>query len=279
MSDSFARGLARVSGQDAQRQVRTVSLAELGALCQREGITLPQGGRQALAHDVTPLPLLKSRHGISQGDQAALMDSTVLLVGAGGLGGYVLELLARFGVGRIVVADGDVFEESNLNRQLLSSVADIGRNKARVAAERVARIAPLVDVQALEIFLDRSNLPWALQGVGVVVDALGGIAPRIALHDVALGLGIPVVAAAVAGWTVVVGSETSTRRGISRMWSDPGASDAEHTLGSLSPAVSLAAALMAAETSRYLLKGEFQLAGRMLHADLASFSFEIYDLE
>lgn len=279
MSDSFARGLERVSGQDAQRQVRTVSLAELGALCRREGITLSQGGRQALAQDITPLPLLKSRHGISQGDQAALMDSTVLLVGAGGLGGYVLELLARFGVGRIVVADGDVFEESNLNRQLLSSVADIGRNKARVAAERVARIAPLVDVQALEIFLDRSNLPGALQGVEVVVDALGGIEPRIALHDVALGLGIPVVAAAVAGWTVVVGSETSALRGISRMWTDPGDVDAEHALGSLSPAVSMAAALMAAETSRYLLHGDLALAGRMLHADLSMFSFEIYDLE
>lgn len=279
MSSSFARGLERVRGHDAQRKVHTVSLAELGALCEREGLTLNQGGREALAHDVTPLPLLKSRHGISRGEQAALLDSTVLLVGAGGLGGYVLELLARFGVGRIVVADGDVFEESNLNRQLLSSVADIGRNKARVAAERVARIAPLVDVQALEIFLDRGNLPRALQGVDVVVDALGGIEPRMALHDVALGLDIPVVAAAVAGWTVVVGSETSARRGISRMWSDPDASDAEHALGSLSPAVSLAAALMAAEASRYLLKGELRLAGRMLHADLASFSFEIYDLE
>ncbi|PKN42985.1 MAG: thiamine biosynthesis protein ThiF [Deltaproteobacteria bacterium HGW-Deltaproteobacteria-18] len=279
MSDSFARGLERVSAHDAQRKVRTVSLAELGALCDREGLSLNQGGRAALAHDVTPLPLLKSRHGISRGEQAALLDSTVLLVGAGGLGGYVLELLARFGVGRILVADGDVFEESNLNRQLLSSVADLGRNKARVAAERVARIAPLVDVQALEIFLDRDNLPRALQGVGVVVDALGGIAPRMALHDVALGLKIPVVAAAVAGWTVVVGSETFARRGISRMWSNPDASDAEHALGSLSPAVSLAAALMAAEASRYLLKGELQLAGRMLHADLASFSFEIYDLE
>ena len=59
----------------------------------------------------------------------------------------------------------------------------------------------------------------------------------------------------------------------------PAAADAEHALGSLAPAVSLAAALMAAEASRYLLHGGLALAGRMLHADLASFSFEIYDLE
>ncbi len=279
MSSPFMRQLERVCGRDEGRRVRTVSLADLNGLCEREGLPLREGARQALAQGVTPLPLLKCLHGVSQEGQARLMDGSVLLVGAGGLGGYVLELLARFGVGRIDVADGDVFEETNLNRQLLSSVPDLGRNKARVGAERAARIAPLSEVRALEAFLDRANLPRALEGVQVVVDALGGIAPRMDLHDAALGMGIPVVAGAVAGWTAVVGSETAGRRGISRMWGDASAADAEHTLGSLAPAVSLAAALMAAETSRYLLHGELALAGRMLHADMSSFSFEIYDLE
>jgi len=279
MSSDFLRRLERICGYDPQRRVRTVSLNDLRGLCEREGISVSDGAREALRGGVAPLPLLKCLHGVSPEGQARLMGGAVLLVGAGGLGGYVLELLARFGVGRIVVADGDVFEETNLNRQLLSSVEDIGRNKALVGAERAARIAPLAEVRALEMFLDRDNLPDALQGVQVVVDALGGIAPRIALHDVALGMGIPVVAGAVAGWTAVVGSETAARRGISLMWNDADAADAEHALGSLAPAVSLAAALMAAETSRYLLSGNLALAGRMLHADLASFSFELYDLE
>jgi molybdopterin/thiamine biosynthesis adenylyltransferase len=279
MSFSFLQQLERVCGRDEGRRVRTVSLAALNGLCEGEGIPLRAGARQALAHGVAPLPLLKCLHGVSQEGQARLMAGSVLLVGAGGLGGYVLELLARFGVGSIDVADGDVFEESNLNRQLLSSVADLGRNKARVGAERAARIAPLSEVRALEVFLDRTNLSRALEGVQVVVDALGGIAPRMDLHEAALEMGIPVVAGAVAGWTAVVGSETTGRRGISRMWADASAADAEHSLGSLAPAVSLAAALMAAETSRYLLHGELALAGRMLHADLSSFSFEIYDLE
>lgn len=279
MISSFARKLETASGHDAQRRVRTVSLAGLTALCGQSGLALREGAREAVSNGVAPLPLLKCLHGVSLEGQARLLDASVLLVGAGGLGGYVLELLARFGVGRIDVADGDVFEETNLNRQLLSSVADIGRNKARVGAERAARIAPLVEVRPLEMFLGRENLPQALQGVDLVVDALGGIEPRMALHDVALGMGVPVVAGAVAGWTAVVGSETAGRRGISLMWGDAQATDAEHALGSLSPAVSLAAALMAAEASRYLLHGELALDGRMLHADLSCFSFEIYDLE
>lgn len=279
MSREFARELERVCGRDAGRGVRTVSLAELTELCRREDLPLREGARQALASGAVPLPLLKCLHGVSPEGQARLVDGSVLLVGAGGLGGYVLELLARFGVGRITVADGDVFEETNLNRQLLSSIDDIGRNKALAGAERAARIAPLAEVRALEMFLDKTNLPQALHGVDVVVDALGGIEPRMALHDAALERDIPVVAGAVAGWTAVVGSETRARRGISLMWGDADAPDAERTLGSLAPAVSLAAALMAAEASRYLLYGELALDGRMLHADLSSFSFEIYDME
>ena len=279
MNPSFARRLERICDSDPQRRVRTVSLADLKSLCEQEGVALTAGASLAVGNGVAPLPLLKNMHGVSPHGQSLLLDATVLLVGAGGLGGYVLELLARLGVGRIVVADGDVFEESNLNRQLLSSVQDLGRNKARVGMERAASIAPLVEVRALEMFLDRLSLPRALEGVHVVVDALGGIRPRMDLHDAALERKIPVVAAAVAGWTAVVGSESPGLRGISRMWTNPGDADAEHVLGSLAPAVSLAAALMAAEASRYLLHGELALAGRMLHADLSAFSFEIYDLE
>jgi len=190
----------------------------------------------------------------------------------------VLELLSRFGVGRIVVADGDGFEDSNLNRQLLSTVQNLGSNKARAGAERVRATCPLVQVEAFEFFLDASNLQGVLTDVDVVVDALGGIAPRLALHEAACLAGIPVVSAAVAGWTALVGSELPGQKGISSMWTDPSDKDAEHVLGSLAPAACLAAALQAAETVQYLTTGSLRLAGRMLHADLAEFHFELYDL-
>jgi len=278
MKGDFRAVLNTVAVENIQRRVRTIGLGELRTLCRDMGLTLPQGAKKAVEQGVVPLPLLKNLHTISATEQRRLLDATVLLVGAGGLGGYALELLARFGVGRIVVADGDGFEDSNLNRQLLSTAENLGFNKARAGAERAQATCPLVTVEPLDFFLDTSNLAQALNGVDVAVDALGGIAPRLALHEAASRAGIPVVSAAVAGWTALVGSELPGQIGISRLWTNPDDKDAEHVLGSLAPAACLAAAVQAAETVHYLGTGSLRLAGRMLHADLASFHFEIYDL-
>jgi molybdopterin-synthase adenylyltransferase len=274
----FRAALKGLASKDASRRVSTVGLEELRQLCRDHGLTLPQGARGALEQEIMPRPFLKNLHSLSISEQNRLMGATVLLAGAGGLGGYVLELLSRSGVGRILVADGDGFEDSNLNRQLLSTALNLGCNKAWAGAERARATCPLVTVDALEFFLDASNLQQALAGVDVVVDALGGIAPRLALHEAASLAGIPVVSAAVAGWTALVGSELPGQTGISSMWADPDAKDAEHALGSLAPAACLAAALQAAETVQYLTRGSLRLAGRMLHADLEEFRFEIYDL-
>lgn len=278
MMGDFHAALEALAVMNVQRRVRTIGLGELRTLCLDQGLALRQGAREAVASDVTPLPLLKNLHAISTAEQLRLLDATVLLAGAGGLGGYALELLARFGVGRIMVADGDGFEDSNLNRQLLSTANNLGYNKARAGAERAQETCPLVTVEALEVFLDASNLARTLRGVDVVIDALGGIAPRLALHAAASQAGIPIVSAAVAGWTALVGSELSGQVGISSMWTNPEDKDAEHALGSLAPAACLAAALQAAETVHYLTSGSLRLAGRMLHADLARFHFEIFDL-
>lgn len=267
-----------LASEDPARRVRTLGLDELRQFCGDHGLTLPQGARKALAREIVPRPFLKNLHTLRVDEQDRLMGSTVLLAGAGGLGGYALELLARFGVGRIMVADGDGFEESNLNRQLLATADDLGRNKALAGARRALRTCPLVTVEPLEFFLDAANLDETLVGVDVVVDALGGIAPRLALHQAASRAKIVVVSAGVAGWTALVGSERPGQTGISRMWTDPSDKDAEHVLGSLAPVASLAAAVQAAETVQYLVDGSLRLAGRMLHADLSEFRFEIYDL-
>jgi molybdopterin/thiamine biosynthesis adenylyltransferase len=278
MSRGFAAALSRLAVDNPQRKVRTVALEELRILCAEHGLSLADGAREAMKSELTPLPLLKNLHVVSPDGQTRLARSKILLAGVGGLGGYVLELLSRIGVGHIVVADGDCFEESNLNRQLVSHSGNLGRNKALAAAERVRETCPLITVEPLDFFLDAGNLPTVLSGVDVVVDALGGIAPRLALHQAASEHHVPVVAAAVAGWTALIGSELPGQIGISSLWTNPDDKDAEHVLGSLAPSACLAGALQAAETVQYLLTGRLGLAGRMLHADLSEFRFEIYDL-
>ena len=78
------------------------------------------------------------RNGILEdGEQETLGNKKVAVIGCGGLGGYVIEMLARLGIGHLVLCDCDVFDESNLNRQLMSTESNVGKGKAREAAKRV----------------------------------------------------------------------------------------------------------------------------------------------
>ncbi|MEA3340981.1 MAG: HesA/MoeB/ThiF family protein, partial [Chloroflexota bacterium] len=110
------------------------------------------------------------------------------------------ETLARMGVGRLILIDGDVFEEHNLNRQLLSGEAKLGASKVEAAQRRVAEINGAVDVTAHALMLDRENLPHLLAGADVVVDALDRLPTRLILQDGAQALGIPMVHGSIAGF-------------------------------------------------------------------------------
>jgi molybdopterin-synthase adenylyltransferase len=105
-----------------------VSVAEV------EGITLGLG--------LLPARYQRNQQTLTVYDQLKLFRSRVAVIGCGGLGGYVIEELARLGVGTIYAIDPDTFQEHNLNRQLLSSTANLGRAKVEIAAARVAEINP-----------------------------------------------------------------------------------------------------------------------------------------
>lgn len=83
---------------------------------------------------------LRNFDALTEEEFRALRAGRVLVVGCGGLGGHLIELLARLGVGSLTVVDGDVFEETNLNRQLLSTEALLGCSKAQAAADRVRAV-------------------------------------------------------------------------------------------------------------------------------------------
>ena len=120
-----------------------------------------------------------------------LRNSTVVLAGAGAVGGYVLEGLVRAGVGHIRVVDGDVFSASNMNRQVLATMGTIGRNKADVAVERARSINPDVDITAINTLVSEDTIPSILEDVpDVLADAIDTIGHKVALLRYAAENGI-----------------------------------------------------------------------------------------
>ncbi len=134
---------------------------------------------------------------VGDAGQARLRTARVLVIGAGGLGAPVLGYLAGAGIGTIGVVDGDVLDTSNLHRQTIYSLADVGRPKALLAAERLRALNPEVDVRPYVQRADRSTLPPLAGGYDILVDCSDNFATRFVVNDVAVRLGKPAVAASI----------------------------------------------------------------------------------
>ena len=143
---------------------------------------------------------LRNIPALTEAECLTLRQKRVLVVGCGGLGGHIIDQLARIGIGSIRVVDGDVFEETNLNRQLLSEVPLLGTGKARAAAERVCRVNPDVVAEAAEVFLTEENAPSLLEGCDIVLDALDNISSRKTLAAACKKSKIPYIYGAISGW-------------------------------------------------------------------------------
>lgn len=137
---------------------------------------------------------------LTEAECLLLQNKRVLVVGCGGLGGHIIDLLARIGVGSLRVVDGDVFEETNLNRQLLSRMPLLGVSKARAAAEHVAGVNPDTAVEAVSAFLTEDNVRSLIAGCDIVMDALDNIPSRRILAAACEAADIPYVYGAIQGW-------------------------------------------------------------------------------
>jgi molybdopterin/thiamine biosynthesis adenylyltransferase len=172
--------------------VRELSRARHQPLTEVEVMALEQG--------IVPQRYLRNIGTIGTEGQIRLLRSHVAVVGAGGLGGTIIELLARQGVGHITIIDDDHFAEQNLNRQLLCTEGNIGRYKARVAAARVRRINSAVRVTVHTERLTVDNASRLLRGAGVVLDGLDNLLSRLAVEKACRELKIPFVHGSIAGF-------------------------------------------------------------------------------
>lgn len=123
-----------------------------------------------------------------------LNGSSVAVFGAGGVGSYVIEALARCGIGRIIIVDNDVVAESNINRQLVALTSTIGRYKAEVAAERVKDINPDCDVVPVKMFYMPDNADeFDMNGLDYIVDAIDTVSAKLTLIERAKDKDIPII--------------------------------------------------------------------------------------
>ncbi|MFZ0613026.1 MAG: HesA/MoeB/ThiF family protein [Desulfobacterales bacterium] len=247
----------------------------------RRGGSLRQVYVAALRQDIWPFRYVRNRDILSRQEQLTLANARVAVVGAGGLGGTVLLLLARLGVGFLIVVDGDVFEETNLNRQALSDTASIGQPKVQAAAVKISAANPAVEVTALQDRIDAANADAILAGTHVVVDALDNIPDRMTIAGAAQKLGLPLVHGALAGFDGQVMTIFPQDPGLERIYGDPqppgnDSGRPEAVLGVPAPTASIIAGIQAMEVVKILLGRGQLLRNRLLHIDLEGSRFDSF---
>ncbi len=137
---------------------------------------------------------------LTEAECLLLRGKRVLVVGCGGLGGHVIDQLCRIGIGALKVADGDVFDETNLNRQLLSRIPLLGESKANAAAAHIEQVNPSVQVDTVREYMTDENVHLLIAGCDAVIDALDNIPSRRILSKACERAGIPYVYGAIQGW-------------------------------------------------------------------------------
>lgn len=227
----------------------------------------------AMRHGILPYRYLRNRSALSLQDQLKLAESHAAVVGAGGLGGHVIITLAKVGIGRLTVIDGDRFDETNLNRQALCAGSVLGKAKSEVAASVVADINPAVDVKPHFLKINAENARELLGGCDLIADALDNIPDRIVLQDVAEIMRIPLIHGAVAGFEGQLMVIRPGDPGLKALFGEDGASSASHKspealMGVPAVAPAVIGSLQAMEAIKILLGRGGDGSGTMVHFDM-----------
>jgi len=228
---------------------------------------------EALRLGISPYRYIRNREIISIQEQLKLAESRVAVIGAGGLGGHIIMLLSRIGLGHLVVIDFDTFDETNQNRQALCSKESLRKSKTEVAVNMVHSINPGVDVTAYRARLTSSNAPKLLFGSDVVVDALDNIHDRFTLEETTKKLGIPLVHGALAGFEGWMMTIFPDDLGLKYLYKDEevkkrNAKAPEAILGVPALAPSIIGTLQAMEVLKIILKRGKIFRNSMAHVDL-----------
>ncbi len=206
--------------------------------------------------------------------QARLARAEIAVIGAGGLGCPVLQYLAGAGVGRITLLDPDCVEETNLHRQPLYRMTDLGRPKVEAARDFVQSLNPDIDIRSQVGAFNPDSAPDIVNTADVVIDAADSFAVSYTLSDVCLSAGKPLISASVLGQSGYVGGFCGPAPSLRAVFPELPISGATcATAGVLGPVVGVVGALQAQMALRIVLASKPSPLGRMVTLDLANLRF------
>jgi molybdopterin/thiamine biosynthesis adenylyltransferase len=262
------------------KEKQLLTLFAVRQLAREGGLSVREVEIQALKAHILPARYERSQGTVGWEGQVRLLESTVAIVGCGGLGGWIIEGLARMGVGHLILIDGDTFGENNLNRQALCTEANLGQLKTKAARERVARVNAATEVTVHPVMADEESMREMLAGADVVVDALDTLPTRLVLQKVAQNLGIPVVHGAIGGY---VGQVMTVFPGDEGLYALYGRGDVpergiEAQLGNPAATPMMVAAWQVQEVIKILLGAGELLRNRLLFMDAESGVAEILEI-
>ena len=235
----------------------------------------------ALQNNIIPERYHRNLGAISPSEQVKLLQSKVAIIGAGGLGGTVLELLVRLGIGELIIADKDIIGDSNLNRQILSTETNLGQSKTGVAVKRVKEINSSIEIVGHSVFINSDNIKKIIEGAEVVVDALDNLPSRFILQRACQDLKIPLVHGAIAGFNGQLTTIFPQDKGLELVYGsdrDLPEHGSEAELGAPTVIPALIASLEAQEVIKILLKRGKLFRNRLLYLDIEDGTMEILNL-
>ena len=214
---------------------------------------------------------------IGQEGQAKLLGSSVLVIGAGGLGSPALYYLAACGIGRIGIADSDRVEPSNLNRQILHGRPDLGEGKTVSARRSIEHLRPDIEIEEYPFRIDSSNGPDIAASYDFVVEATDNFQSKFLINDICVGAGRAFSHAgilAMYGQTMtVIPGKSPCYRCVFQKPPAPGKVKTAAEAGVLGTVPGILGAIQATEAIKHLLGMDGLLTGALLTFDAATMAF------
>jgi molybdopterin/thiamine biosynthesis adenylyltransferase len=255
---------------------RVVKLQGVRSISSERGITVKDAEIMLLENGVIPYRYTGNVRAFGVEGQIKLLKSTVGVAGCGGLGETIAELCARLGIGKLVLCDGDSFDESNLNRQLFSTEDMIGRLKVECAAQRLKAVNSGIEVEAHNIFINMDSIGPIMGKCHLIIDALDNIGDRIMLQDWCSSSKIPMVHGAIGNTLMQV---TTLMPGDATLDSIYG-KDGQGRIVAGNPAVTvfMCACLEVSEALKVLLENGEGLSRRLLHFNWLYNDYNVFDI-